>query len=202
MSTGLIKLPIQKGKAPPQGFTSVQFHELALIDSGLPLSSWHQSISCAACVECNTATGSAGCEPTSTCSPHNPSPCRGQFKRRITLARSTHTHEHVHTRNPSAYIIPTCEWTHKLLEHECPTKGGLDRRPPRLIFYPWAGHWNYHFNQNTVIFLCSIYPGAIFYGNIHYSTTKKSKGKVMGKMVALKFVLDVPLFVRLLKGSK
>lgn len=31
---------------------------------------------------------------------------------------------------------------------------------------------------------------------------KKSKGKVMGKMVALWFVLDVPLFVRLLKGSK
>lgn len=31
---------------------------------------------------------------------------------------------------------------------------------------------------------------------------KKSKGKVMGKMVAIKLVLDVPLFVRLLKASK
>lgn len=98
VSTGLIKLPIQKGKAPPQGFNSVQFHELALIDSGLPLSSWHQSISCAACVECNTATGSAGCEPTSTCSPHIPSPCRDHFERRIMLACSmTHTYTHTHT---------------------------------------------------------------------------------------------------------
>lgn len=41
---------------PPPGFNSVQFHELTLIDSGLPLSSWRQSITSAACVECNTAT--------------------------------------------------------------------------------------------------------------------------------------------------
>lgn len=82
-----------KRQSPPQGFNSVQFHELALIDSGLPLSSWHQSISCAACVECNTATSSAGCEPTSTCS-HIPSLCPDQFKRRIMLACSTHAHTH------------------------------------------------------------------------------------------------------------
>lgn len=39
----------------PEGFNTVRFHELTLIDSGLPLSSWRQFITSAACVECNTA---------------------------------------------------------------------------------------------------------------------------------------------------
>lgn len=62
VNTGLIKLPVKKEKkrkitpSPTPGFNSVQFHELTLIDSGLPLSSWRQSITSAACVECNTAT--------------------------------------------------------------------------------------------------------------------------------------------------
>lgn len=40
----------------PTGFNTVQFHELTLIDSGLPPSSWRQSITSTAHVECNTAT--------------------------------------------------------------------------------------------------------------------------------------------------
>lgn len=43
-------------KTTPRFFNSVQFHELTLIDSGLPLSSWLQSITSSACAECNTAT--------------------------------------------------------------------------------------------------------------------------------------------------
>lgn len=55
VNTGLIKLLV-KIRQPPRFFSSVQFHELTLIDSGLPLSSWRQSITNAACVECNIVT--------------------------------------------------------------------------------------------------------------------------------------------------
>lgn len=101
--------------------THTQFHELTLIDSRLPPSSWRQSITSAAHLECNTASSEAGCLPASASSPHLPHQCQSLFERVIIFSSSPQWKP-----TPLSCTITSCKWTQNLPSTEGQTAIGSE----------------------------------------------------------------------------
>lgn len=129
--------------------THTQFHELTLIDSRLPPSSWRQSITSAAHLECNTASSEAGCLPASASSPHLPHQCHSLFERVIIFSSSP---QWKHT--PLSCTVTSCKWTQNLPSTEEQTLIGSEHDSifSVSLFFIKATHcWIYPCNLTAII---------------------------------------------------